>query len=246
VAHQQNIRLAAASADSGVRALIVAGEPGGSIPATRDRIEEAWGARVFDHSGLTEVGPVAIECPENPVGLHLLDADYIAEVIDPHTGQAAPVGQVGELVLTNLGRWGSPVLRYRTGDLVRLDPQPCPCGRGFARLGGGILGRTDDMIQVRGNNLYPSALEALIRRFREVAEYRVQVDQSEPLANLRIEVEPRSAGTGPDLAERVCQAIREELLFRAEVVTVAPGSLPRFEAKAKRIVHAKHPRKTKE
>jgi phenylacetate-CoA ligase len=246
VARQHGIRLTRSTPGRGVRALIVAGEPGGSIPATRIRIEEAWGARVFDHSGLTEVGPVAIECPENPAGLHLLEADYIAEVIDPESGRAAPAGQVGELVLTNLGRWGSPVLRYRTGDLVRLDPEPCPCGRCFARLGGGILGRTDDMIQVRGNNLYPSALEALIRRFREVAEYRVQVDQSDHLASLRIEVEPLNADAGPDLAERVGRAIREELLFRADVVAVTPGSLPRFEAKARRVVRATHRRKEKE
>jgi phenylacetate-CoA ligase len=239
VAQQQGIKLSEATTGSRVRALIVAGEPGGSIPATRARIEQAWGARVFDHSGLTEVGPVAIECPENPAGLHLLEADYIAEVVDPPSGRPVPPGQVGELVLTNLGRWGSPVLRYRTGDLARLDPPPCPCGREFARLGGGILGRTDDMIQVRGNNLFPSALEAVIQRFPEVAEYRVQVKQTDHLAALHIEVEPLTADVGRDVAQRIDQAIRQELLFRADVVAVAPGSLPRFEAKARRIIRAK-------
>ena len=226
-------------ARSPVRALIVAGEPGGSIPATRARIEAAWGARVFDHSGMTEVGAAAVECPENPAGLHILEADYIAEVLDLASGHPAAPGVVGELVLTNLGRWGSPLLRYRTGDLVRADPRPCPCGRAFLRLEGGILGRTDDMIHLRGNNLYPSALEEILRRFPEVAEYRVEVDHSGPLAALRVEVEP-AAGAAPDgIADRVGRAIRDELLFRAEVRAVPAGSLPRFEMKAKRFIHHK-------
>lgn len=221
---------------SGVRAIIVAGEPGGSIPATRSRIETAWQARLFDHSGMTETGPVAVECPENPGGLHILESHFLAGVIDSATGQPAPPGQLGELVLTNLGRWGSPLLRYRTGDLVRIDPQPCPCGRSFVRLEGGIRGRTDDMIHLRGNNLHPSALEAVLRRFTEVAEYRVEVDETAALATLRVEIEPATANAGGDLAERVSRAIRDELLFRAEVVTVPPGALPRFEMKARRIV----------
>jgi phenylacetate-CoA ligase len=229
VAHREGIGLAA----SAVRALIVAGEPGGSIPATRQRIEEAWGARVFDHNGLTEVGAVGIECPQNPAGLHILENEYIAEVVDPNSSSPMQPGQVGELILTNLGRLGSPVLRYRTGDLVCVDPNPCPCGRSSLRLAGGILGRTDDMIHLRGNNLYPSALEAVIRRFAEVAEYRVHVDETKSLAELRIEIEP--AGEAGDLAERVGRVIRDELMFRAEVVTVPEGSLPRFEMKAKRF-----------
>jgi len=231
VAQQQGIDLKAGP----VRKLIVAGEPGGSIPASRARIESAWGARVFDHNGLTEVGAVGVECPENPAGIHILESEYIAEVIDPATTQPVPQGTIGELVLTNLGRWGSPALRYRTGDSVKVDPHPCPCGRSFLRLQGGILGRTDDMIHVRGNNLYPSALEAVIHRFPEVSEYRVEVDQRESLTALRIELEPTRDSLATGLADRVDQAIRQELLFRAEVRTVAPGSLPRYEMKARRF-----------
>jgi phenylacetate-CoA ligase len=216
------------------RSLIVAGEPGGSIAGTRQRIEDAWGARVFDHSGMTEVGPVSVECAENPGGLHILEVDYIAEVIDPATSEPVSDGQLGELVLTNLGRWGSPLIRYRTGDLVRVDPEPCPCGRTFRRLAGGILGRTDDMIAIRGNNFYPTALEGLLRRFPEVVEYQVEVDTSAPLNALRVEVEPVAGDVG-DLADRVAAAIRDELLFRANVTVVAPGALPRFEMKARRV-----------
>ena len=219
---------------SAVRAIIVAGEPGGCIPATRVRIEEAWHARVFDHHGLTEVGPMSIECPDAPGGLHILEDDYITEVIDPATGLCISAGSIGELVVTNLWRIGSPLLRYRTGDLVRVDPKPCRCGRTYMRLDGGVLGRTDDMIAIRGNNFYPSALEGVIRRFAEVAEYRVAIDTSAPLAELRVEIEPTANGSG-DLTGRIAQAIRDDLLFRAEVILVPPGTLPRFEMKAQRI-----------
>jgi len=220
---------------SGVRALIVAGEPGGSIPSTRARLEVAWGARVFDHSGMTEAGPLGIECRENPGGLHLLETECVAEIVEPTTGLPVPPGQLGELVLTNLGRWGSPVIRYRTGDLVRADLRPCPCGSPFLRLEGGILGRTDDMIHIRGNNVYPGAVEALIRRCIDVVEYRLEVDQTGALPVLRIELEPSAAHLSTQAVKQVDQAICDELLFRAEVTAVAPGSLPRFEVKARRF-----------
>lgn len=230
-AKEQGVRI------EGVRCLIVAGEPGGSIPATRARIEEAWHARVFDHSGMTEVGPMAIECSANPGGLHILDDDYFAEVIEPNAApdgaQLARPGQIGELVVTNLGRLGSPLIRYRTGDLVRVDPQPCPCGHTGMRLVGGILGRTDDMLAIRGNNVYPSALENVLRSFAEVVEYRITVDRSTPLAEMRIEVEASGAS---NIAARIADAIRDRLMFRADVALVAAGTLPRFEMKARRIV----------
>src|SRR5439155_12401189 len=127
--------------------------------------------------------------------MYLLECEYLAEVVEPDTGRAVPDGEAGELVLTNLGRVGSPLVRYRTGDLVRVATNPDPTGRTWRRLDGGILGRADDMIHVRGNNLYPAAIEAIVRRFPQVAEYRVVVDHSGPLADMRIEVEP-SGGDG--------------------------------------------------
>jgi phenylacetate-CoA ligase len=235
VAREHGIILRRETPGYAVRAVVVGGEPGGSIPATRRRIEDAWQARVFDQSGMTEIGPATCECTCG--GVHLLEGDFIAEVLDPRSGQIVPPGVGGELVLTNLGRWGSPLLRYRTGDLVRVEPTGCECGRTFLRLAGGILGRTDDMIHVRGNNLYPGSLEAVIRRFPEVAEYQVAVIHGGALAEVRVAVEPINEAAGADLAERVAQAIRQELLFRADVETVLPGSLPRFEMKANRVVH---------
>jgi phenylacetate-CoA ligase len=219
--------------NSAVRTVIVAGEPGGSIPATRQRIESAWGTRVFDHHGMTETGPVTAECVENPGGIHVLEHHYIAEVIDPATGRDVQAGTVGELVLTNLGRWGSPVLRYRTGDLVRVDPKPCPCGCPFVRLDGGIRGRADDMIVLRGNNVHPGALQAILHRFEEILEYRLEVDRSGTLPVLRVEIE---VSEDADTAARVDRTIRDELLFRADVRLVEAGTLPRFEMKAQRLV----------
>ncbi len=231
VAAKENLDLAA----SAVRAIVVAGEPGGNILATRQRLEDAWGARVFDHYGMTEVGPVAIEAKECPGAMYLLECDYLAEVISAHTGLQVPDGETGELVITNLGRVGSPLIRYRTGDVVRIARAPDTTGRTWRRLDGGILGRADDMINVRGNNVYPAAIEAIVRRFPLVAEYRIHIDHTNPLADLRLEVEPAS-GDGIALAEAVGRAVRDELYFRVDVTAAPPGTLPRFEMKAARVV----------
>lgn len=220
VAAQESIDLPG----SAVAKLIVAGEPGGLIPATRARIESAWGARVFDHYGLTEVGPVAAESVDDPTAMTVVDG-YVAESIDPSSLAPSAPGQVGELVLTNLGRVGSPLIRYRTGDLVRLD------GR---RLVGGILGRVDDMLHIRGNNIYPAAIESLVHRFHEVAEFRVEVDLRASLAEMTIILEPAPAADASELCRRLEQTCRDELLFRPTVVSVTPGSLPRSEMKSRR------------
>jgi phenylacetate-CoA ligase len=239
VAAEENIDLAR----SPVRALFVAGEPGGSIPAVRSKIESAWGARVHDHSGMTEMGAVAFECSPAPGGLHVNETEFIAEVIDPQTLQPLPEGSAspGELVLTNLGRWGSPLIRYRTGDQVRLNrlTSRCACGRWFARLEGGILGRIDDMFIVRGNNVFPTAVEAVIRRFPEVAEFRLCVTEGRGLPQVQLEIEPAphtAQEVASSLAGRVAAAIQQALSFRADVIQVQPGTLPRFELKAKRFV----------
>lgn len=226
--------------DSAVRMLIVAGEPGGSVPSVRQTIEEGWRARVFDHSGMTEIGSLGIECPQNPLGLHMLEPECIAEVIDPDTGQPVPPGVEGELVLTNLGRWGSPLIRYRTGDRVVADPEPCPCGRVWLRLRGGILGRQDDLLIVRGAKIYPSALDDVLRRFSELAEYRVTWRPTGGHAELLVEVEPVSSAlcessAAQRWAERIAREIQAAFLVRPTVYVVPPGTLPRFELKARRF-----------
>jgi phenylacetate-CoA ligase len=226
-------------ASSAVRKLIVAGEPGGNIPETRQRLEAEWGARVYDHSGMTETGPMTFECDPCRGGVHVIESEYIPEVIDPASGRSVADGELGELVVTNLGRIGSPLIRYRTGDLVRLTRGRCDCGRWYARLAGGILGRIDDMIIVRGNNVFPSALEAVVRRFTEVAEFRVTVYNSGAMSQIGLEIEPLAEVTRERLTEvirHIGQGLQEAFHLRAEVNAVAPGSLPRFEMKARRFV----------
>ena len=220
-----------------VRRIVVAGEPGGSIPATRRRIEELWrGARVVDHHGMTEIGPVSYGCPARPDVLHIIESSYIAEVVDPMTGRHVPRGTQGELVLTNLGRPGAPLLRYRTGDLVVAAPgELCDCGSAEMALSGGILGRADDMVVVRGVNVYPGLVEEVLRNVGGVMEYRVQISQQVGLTELSIEVEA-DAATGSGLARRIEARLRDALSLRIPVTLVQPGSLPRFEMKARRWI----------
>ena len=222
---------------SQVRRIVVAGEPGGSIPATRQKIESLWrGARVFDHHGMTEIGPVSYACPVRPDVLHVIESSFIAEVIDPATGFHVPRGVRGELVLTNLGRPGSPLLRYRTGDLVvAAAEERCACGSGEMALPGGILGRADDMVVVRGVNVYPGAVEEVLRAAGGVAEYRVTVSQALGLTELCLEVEPEP-GSADGLGHRIEACLRDALSLRIVVKLVETGGLPRFEMKARRWV----------
>jgi phenylacetate-CoA ligase len=233
VAAQEQMELS----ESSVRVLIVAGEPGGSIPATRERIEQSWGARVIDHHGLTEVGPVSFECWESPGALHLNEGEYICEVVDPLGAELVPDGQPGELVVTNLGRTGSPVIRYRTGDIVTRRSDPCPCGRTWARLEGGVLSRADDMVNIRGVNVYPASIEAVVRRFPEVVEFRTTVSQASAMRSLLVEIEVTAQTAESSLlAGRVSQRLREALGLSVQVRVAEDGTLPRFEMKARRFV----------
>jgi phenylacetate-CoA ligase len=211
-----------------VRTTVHAGEPGAGIPAVRRRIEEGWGARTFDHAGMTEMGAYGFECGEQ-AGLHVNETEFIAEVIDPASGGPA---REGELVLTNLGRVGAPALRYRTGDRVRVADGPCACGRTFLRLDGGILGRLDDMLIVRGVNVFPSAIEGIVRRFPAIDEFQIEVFRDGQLDEVRVLVELAD----PAGATAVQEALRAGLGLRLPVVPVPPRTLPRYELKARRVI----------
>ena len=226
---------------SAVRAILVAGEPGGNIPQTRQRIEQAWGARVFDHWGMTELGPLATECADDPGNLTVLETECFAEVLDRETLQPVQPGQMGELVVTNFGRLGAPMIRYRTGDLVKLAAEPHASGRILMRLEGGVLGRTDDMLIIRGNNLFPSSLEAIVREFPEIVEFRLVVSEHREMQHLRLEIEPlpEFAAQGVTLVKNLSVRLKERLSFQTEIQVVPPESLPRFEMKAKRVVREK-------
>jgi phenylacetate-CoA ligase len=232
VAGEEKIQLS----DSKVKTLILSGEPGASIPSTRARIESLWReASIVDHHGMTEVGPVSYGCPKQPGVLHVIESSFIAEVIDPESARAVEPGSSGELVLTNLGRTGSPLLRYRTGDVVQAAKEAsCECGSCEIALEGGILGRTDDMLVVRGVNVYPSAIEQIVRSCGNVAEFRVQIHTGKALPELKIEVEPAPDSNHTGLAERLETSMRTAFNLRVSVSIVPSGNLPRFEMKAKR------------
>jgi phenylacetate-CoA ligase len=244
VAAQEQINLS----QSAVRIIIVAGEPGGSIPAVRARLQNLWpGARVFDHHGMTEVGPVTFECPAQPGILHVIESAFLPEIIDPVTTLPAVTGQSGELILTTLTRTASPLLRYRTGDLVKElsssgSPPYCPCGRSELALDGGILGRTDDMLIVRGVNLYPGAVEAVIRRYSQIVEFQVEITAAHHLDELlvRIELIPDRPDPG-DVVRQLQRAFHDEFALRIPVQVVPTGTLPRFEMKAQRWIRPATP-----
>ncbi|MEX0677157.1 MAG: phenylacetate--CoA ligase family protein [Pirellulales bacterium] len=212
-----------------VRVLVLAGEPGGSVPAVRGRIETLWHAGVLDHAGATEVGPWGYGDPAGN-GLFVNENDFIAEFLSVETGTPAAEGELSELVLTNLARSGSPIIRYRTGDLVRPSWQHGGENR-FVFLSGGVLSRADDMMVIRGVNIFPSSVEQILRSFPELIEYRMTARKLGEMDHLVVEIEDRLSD--PD---RVAKELRLRLGLKVEVRAVPLGSLPRVEGKGKRFV----------
>ncbi|MBC8219520.1 MAG: phenylacetate--CoA ligase family protein [Proteobacteria bacterium] len=236
------LRLAEVAQESGfdlseipLQTLIHAGEPGANVPATKARIESVWNAKCYDHAGASEIGAHSFECEVQPNGTHITESEFIVEVLNPETQEVVPEGEQGELIITNLGRIGYPVIRYRSGDLVVLNQQKCACGRSFARFEGGVLARADDMVVVRGINVFPSAVENLVRQCETVEEFRITVSTNREMANLAIELELSKTANPESARKTVDQAIQNELSLRPEITFVPSGSLPRFEMKAKRF-----------
>jgi phenylacetate-CoA ligase len=213
----------------GVRQLVLAGEPGGSIRHVRKRIAELWNVRVLDHGGASEVGPWGYG-HVTARGLHVMESEFIAEFLSLETGGPAVAGELSELVLTALGRVGSPVIRYRTGDLVR-PVWPEEGDNRFVLLEGGIVGRVDDMLVVRGVNIFPSSLDQILRSFPEVVEYRTTIDKAGAMDQVSVEVEDRL-----EEPARIAAELRLRLGLKVEVRLVPLGSLPRFEGKGKRVI----------
>jgi len=227
VAEQDGINLSEASS---VRVTLHAGEPGASLPATKERIETRWGARAYDHAGATEVGAWGVMC-EPQAGIHLNEDEFICEVLDTETGDPA---DEGELVITNLGRVGMPVIRYRTGDYVKRKSGRCECGRENLVLDGGVIGRIDNALIIRGLNVYPATLENIILKFPEIQEFAGRVYGTDTLDELEIQIESTNPNRA-DTAPAVAAAIRDELGLRAIVKTVPLGTLPRYELKSNRF-----------
>lgn len=212
-----------------VERIVVAGEPGGSVPAVRERIEAAWGARVIDHAGASEVGPWGYGDREQR-GLRVIESSFLAEFLAVDSGQPATEGELAELVLTTLGRHGSPVIRYRTGDLVR-PTWNTPDENRFVLLEGGVLGRADDMMVIRGVNVFPTSVEQILLSFPEVVEWRMTAHTVGNMDALTVEVEDRL-----NQPERIAQELKLRLGLKVEVRGVDLGVLPRFEGKGKRFI----------
>jgi len=227
--------------NSSVKRLILSGEPAGSIPATKRLIESEWGARAADTAGMTEVGTIMIfECEKQPGGTHIIEDHFIEEVVNPESGEPVPYGEQGERLITSFGRGFIPVLRYRTRDLVvRVPAGTCSCGRTFDIYEGGIRGRVDDMKLVRGTNVYPRAVEAIVREYKEIDEFRIHLYTADGRQD-EIEVLVEIAPAHDSQAERILHELRKALSqahegLRIGVKQVDAGSLPRFELKAKRL-----------
>jgi phenylacetate-CoA ligase len=239
VAREMGVDLAR---DSNIEIVVTAGEPGGNIPSTKAMIEEAWGAHMGDFAGMTEAGGIfGFECNEKPGGMHIVEDHFIEEVIDPTTGQSLGYGERGERVTTSFGRGMLPLLRYRTGDLVeRVSGDRCPCGRIFDIYNGGIIGRVDDMKLIRGTNVFPSAVEGVIRRYPEIREFQIIITKVNHIDEIAVKLEPSpetSRDMWPDIRRRIVQDLadaHEGLRFELEIVE--PDTLPTFELKARRLV----------
>jgi phenylacetate-CoA ligase len=226
---------------SNVERLILSGEPAGSIPQTKALIEEQWGAKAFDTAGMTEIGTIMVfECSHQPGGTHIIEDHMIEEVLDPDSLEPVAYGERGERVVTSFGRGAIPLIRYRTGDLVcKVPASSCDCGRTFDIYEGGILGRVDDMKLVRGTNVYPRAIEAIIREFPSVDEFQTVISREgiRDEITLRVELKP---GADADW-DALCGALHRQLALSHEglnfrIEQAAENELPRFELKAKRTI----------
>jgi phenylacetate-CoA ligase len=228
-----------------VRKLILSGEPGGSIPAMKRLLEGKWGAKSGDTAGMTEIGTIMIfECSHQPGGTHIIEDHFIEEVLDPKTLKPVGYGEMGERVVTSFGRGIIPLIRYRAMDLVVKVPHTrCSCGRTFDIYEGGIQGRVDDMLLIRGTNVYPRAIEAIVREYACVDEFQIVVDRGDRGFDeiaVKVELRPGSIGEGESIP-KLLAAIAKDLAsanegLRINVEEAAAGSLPRFELKAKRTV----------
>lgn len=217
-----------------IRTLVLSGEPGANIPAIKKRINEGWSAQCHDHAGASEVGAFGFEPRSHPDGLSINETEFIAEVLDKSSHEPVADGEEGELVLTNLGRWGFPVIRYRTGDVVKYS-RPVDDATDFLYLEGGIIGRADDMVTVRGVNIFPSAIDNLVREIVEIDEYRTTVHIKGEMSDLTIEIEVLAGVNADSVQSILLESISNKLGLRPVIEQVEHNVLPRFELKGRRF-----------
>ena len=207
----------------------------------RTRISESLGIELYDIYGLTEIyGPgIGINCPHN-TGMHCWDDYLYIEIIDPKTLKPVPDGELGEIVITTLVKEGAPLIRYRTHDLSRIIPGECPCGSKYPRLDT-IMGRTDDMMKIKGVNVFPSQIEEILQKFPEVSsEYQIRISHLDGKDTMRIYVETNGSVNFLDLADRIAAKVKSAIGFTPLVKVVENGLLPRSEKKTKRVIDERY------
>ena len=207
----------------------------------RATIAESLGIELSDIYGLTEIyGPgIGINCQYN-TGMHYWDDYLYIEIIDPKTLKPVPDGEMGEIVITTLVKEGAPLIRYRTHDLSRIIPGECPCGSRFPRLGT-IMGRTDDMMKIKGVNVFPSQIEEILQSFPEVSsEYQIRISHLDGKDTMRIYVETNGSVNFQELAERIAVKVKSVIGFTPLVKVVENGLLPRSEKKTKRVIDERY------
>jgi phenylacetate-CoA ligase len=228
--------------DSKVGKVLLSGEPAGSIPAVKRQLEAAWGAKCGDTAGMTEIGTILIfECSHQPGGTHIIEDHFIEEVVNPNTDEPVPYGELGERVVTSFGRGFIPLIRYRSKDMVlKVPASTCDCGRTGDIYSGGIRGRWDDMKLIRGTNVYPGAVEAIVREFDAIDEFQIYIWRADDIRDeitIRVELKPGRMAEWPEIERQLAAALaiaHEGLRFN--IVLEPPGTLPRFELKARRLV----------
>jgi len=222
-----------------VRRITCAGEPGASIPSTKRRMEEAWNAKVFDHAGATEIGAWSFECEAQPGGLHVHEASFLVEIQDPETGEyIEEPGRRGKMIITALDRTAQPCIRFDSKDIIEWSPEPCPCGRTFRLIKGGVVGRADDITKVKGVLLAPSAIEEVVRGIEGLGdEFEVIVDKVGHIDRITLKVEIVKGREGE--RSRIEALLKDQLRLKTNLgynLEFHPyGSLPRYDIKARRF-----------
>ncbi|MBR3045337.1 MAG: phenylacetate--CoA ligase [Oscillospiraceae bacterium] len=207
----------------------------------RTRIAEGLGIELYDIYGLTEIyGPgIGINCEHN-TGMHIWDDFIYLEIIDPKTGEPVPDGEFGEIVITTLVKEGAPLIRYRTHDLCRIIPGECPCGRHYPRIDV-IQGRTDDMMKIKGVNVFPKQIEEVLAKFPEISsEYQIRISHLDGKDTMRIYVETNGHVNFDDLSHRIAEKVKSRIGFTPIVKVVEIGVLPRSMKKTARVIDERY------
>ncbi len=220
-----------------INKITCAGEPGAGIPGTKKRMESAFGAKVYDHSGATEIGAWSFECLDQPRGMHVNEAMFLVEIEDIETGEIIDYpGKSGKMIITALDRIAQPCIRFDSKDIIQWDPDPCSCGRTFRLIKGGVLGRADDITKVKGVLLSPAAIEEVVRSIKELGdEFEVIVDKQGDIDRIKLKVELMPGISKHHIAETLTNQLRLKTNLGYLIEYYDYGTLPRYEVKAKRF-----------